>query len=252
MITPIVVAATKGGVTKTMTVRSLADALSERGVRVLVFDADPQQSLTWAVGAEFGADPLGDDQLILINEETEFAWWLRRGGVGLKSAADGQLHNLFARLFATRDADVMLIDTGAFEPRIVRAAIDTLARIGRGMVLTPMRPSTDDLGGFAGIYTLVQEANFRPVHRGLLSDVEAVYRETREIRSRVHADYPGVFYDVEIPHDARARDATGWRRTSALTNNPGGRSRAACAYRKLAQILQTELGIPSSADRSAS
>ena len=48
----LAVANQKGGVAKTTTVHSIADALVASGRRVLVVDLDPQASLTWAVGID--------------------------------------------------------------------------------------------------------------------------------------------------------------------------------------------------------
>ena len=48
----LAVANQKGGVAKTTTVHSIADALVANGRRVLVVDLDPQASLTWAVGID--------------------------------------------------------------------------------------------------------------------------------------------------------------------------------------------------------
>lgn len=244
---PIVVPSTKGGVAKSVTSRSLADAFGEQKkmdgspMTVLVIDADPQQSLTASVGVSYGTNPWGE-QPLTINGGTENQWWLQRGGTQLKYASVESLKDLFRYPIEEGGVDILLIDTGAFEPRIVQASLTVIKDLGQGLVISPIRPNTDDIPGFVGARSLVRAAG-TVHHRGLLCDVERAYSETQLVRERVHQDFPGEFYSLEIPHDARVKDATGWGRTSALTNDPRRRSKAAAAYRQLAGEISRQFAL---------
>lgn len=65
MATVVAVANQKGGVAKTTTVHTLAEALTERGKTVLMIDLDPQAFLTYASDSE--AESLG---ILTINALT--------------------------------------------------------------------------------------------------------------------------------------------------------------------------------------
>lgn len=65
MATVVAVANQKGGVAKTTTVHTLAEALTERGKTVLMIDLDPQAFLTYASDSE--AESIG---ILTINALT--------------------------------------------------------------------------------------------------------------------------------------------------------------------------------------
>lgn len=112
----IVVTAQKGGAAKTTTVRNLSVAASQEGMRVLLLDLDPQQSLR--------------------------SWWTSREGETPTMLDEDPTPQVLAATLKAIEShfDLVLIDTPPAAPvwlaDVLKAA---------DLALVPVRPSPDDL-----------------------------------------------------------------------------------------------------------
>lgn len=130
----ITVACSKGGSTKTTTAILLATAMTDAGLRVEVWDADPQGDASdWAFTAEEAGKPL-PFPVVLANRRT-------------------------VKRPVPPGVDYVLIDTGPHTPEVVQAAIDTA-----DFVIVPVIPSPRDMGR---VWTTLETVTHRP-HLALL------------------------------------------------------------------------------------
>lgn len=158
----------KGGGPKTATVRNVAVAAAEAGLRVGTLDTDPQGSLTF--------------------------WHGRRPDGVARIAHDHRLLGDIDRAPASADLDLLVIDTPTaleFFPEATAALFDAA-----DLVLVPVRPGPEDLVSMDGMLPYLR-ARRRPM-RLLLSQVHPRLRETADARAIV-ADM-GTLAPVEIPH----------------------------------------------------
>lgn len=241
----------KGGVAKTTTVHSLAEALIERDHDVLMVDLDPQACLTYAVGI----DP---EQL------------------------DTTLHDVFLGRAKAADA---IVDTEAADllPSsidLAGAEVHLLTKTGREFVLSrvlkPIKDNYDvvliDCGPSLGILTIngltAADGVVVPFqcetlsHRGVgqlletVDDVRSYTNEDLEVLGGVATMFDGrtrlarevleavpEVHGIEvlpppIPKSVRVAEAPGKGR-SVLRHAP--RSKAAIAYRELAETFEGRL-----------
>jgi chromosome partitioning protein len=242
----------KGGVAKTTTVHSLAEAFAERDRTVLMVDLDPQACLTYATG---------------VDPET----------------LDGSLHDLFAGR-ATAKEILVELDTG---PALLPSSIDLagaevhlLTKTGREFVLArALKKITGhydfvliDCGPSLGILTIngLTAAEFVAVpfqcetlsHRGVgqlletVADVRAYTNEQLTVLGGIATMFDGrtrlaneviqsvaTVHDIEvltppIPKSVRVAEAPG-RGRSVLRH--ARTSKPAEAYRELAGTIEERL-----------
>jgi chromosome partitioning protein len=247
----IAVANQKGGVAKTTTVHTLAEALSELGRRVLMVDLDPQACLTYATGQDPDALPVSMHDVFL-------------GRVGAEDI--------------TVDLDPVKLLPASID--LAGAEIHLLTKTGREFALAralkPLRDSFDyiliDCGPSLGILTInaLTAADYVAIpfqcetlsDRGVgqlletVGDVRGYTNEDLEVLGGIATIYDGrtrlarqVLADVEevhglevlsppIPKSVRVAEAPG-RGRSVLVH--ARNSKSAVAYRELAKTIEARL-----------
>ena len=246
----------KGGVTKTTSVANLGPALVERGLRVLLVDADAQANLTECFGAEEGPGSRLEDALVAPAPRRG---QVARRGLAERASADvpggvdilpcsEELADVVAELprqtgyeFALRDAvaplrelyDFILIDT---PPGL--GVMSGMALLAADSVVIPARPADLDVGGAAKVYDLIEESV-----RTLNPDLEilgVLIAQTQRrwvLRRDTHAaiqDQGMRALPVEVPFSVRVGAAPRLA-TPTFVLEPDGR--VAQAYRKLGEHL---------------
>lgn len=170
----LTIACSKGGCCKTTTTLMLATAMADAGLRVQVWDADPQGSATsWHAFAAEVDEPFPFD-VQPVNRPA------------LKRPVPPEI-------------DYVLIDTNPYEPAIAQAAIDTA-----DYVIVPTNPSPRDM---ERVWSTLETIPHRP-HRVLVcrADRQTIaFRETIEVLDTFDAPR----FETVIPQRTRLGSAGG-------------------------------------------
>lgn len=176
----ITIACSKGGSAKTTTAIMLAYAMAVAGLRVEVWDADPQGDATdWADLAEESGEAL-PFPVVLANRRTV-----------MRPVPQG--------------VDYVLIDTNPHTPDVVQAAIDSA-----DFIIVPVVPSPRDMGR---VWTTLETVTHRP-HLTLLCRADR--RETTPQETLDALDEGGApRFQVEVPKSVNlVKDSTGYPRST--------------------------------------
>lgn len=251
MGTVIAVANQKGGVAKTTTVHTLAEALTDRGHRVLMIDLDPQACLTYAT--DTNPDAL---------EETIHDVFLGRVAIGdvlmkrdgpdlLPSSIDlagSEVHLLTktGREFVLKRAladlkesyDIVLIDCG---PSLGILTVNALT--AADTVLIPFQAETlSDRGVGQLLETINDVRHYTNENLTVLGGVATMFDSRTNLSKRVLVDVQETHgltvIEPPIPRSVRVAEAPG-EGVSVLTH--ARRSRSAEAYRDLAANIEALL-----------
>ena len=228
----LTIATLKGGNAKTTTSLALAAVLAERGLSVVLVDADPQSTATMIFGMKPVADPWTAEPVELYLKELHAgSITLVRGGRPLRLAGDAQREAFFGR--EDIKADVMVIDTAPGEIELVDTAIQY-----SDLVLIPVEPSPLSLTGMTDVAALARRYEQQPQIRTVLTRVHKVRNATRELAERVERLLPGTLCQTMIPEDARVVDAPDFGLPVTLSDR---NCRASEAYRELVRELSPAL-----------
>lgn len=273
----------KGGVAKTSSVANLAAALSERGLRVLMVDVDPQASLTVVCGQYEAAGREKKNLWMLL--KSWLNWASDQQGIDPRSmvlhlpgycgadlipatldllAADQELLSRPGRELVLRaaltglkdDYDIILLDSRpalGLLPDNVAAAAD--------FVLIPMPAEEMAMQGLnlllQSIIVIKRLHNkdleilglFVPMFQGRLKHAQEILAELYRIADK--ARQFGVtltIFDTRVPRSTKVAEATK-RRRSVLDYAPD--SPGAQGYRQLAEELQRRIGLSPAAPKEA-
>lgn len=248
MASILAVANQKGGVGKTTTVVNLGAALAEKGLRVLLVDADAQHHLTLSIAEVPGPDqPTIYDVLFynvlspieaVIATSIANAWLmpansdLAAAEVRLQSLEQPQLRLRHALALILHQYDYVLIDT---PPTLGLLTINALT--AADAVLIPIECSYLALQGlkeFLDTYERVKHA-FNPsleICGILLTMHEARPLHTTEVSERLREAFPDLVFSTVIPRTIRFKEAPVVRQC-ILQYAP--ENRGAQAYRELAE-----------------
>ena len=251
MGTTVAFANQKGGVAKTTTVHSLAEALVERDHDVLMVDLDPQACLTYAAGVDPETLAASLHDVLLGRTKAADAIVETDSADLLPSSIDvagAEVHLLTktGREFVLSRAlkplksryDAVLVDCGpslgiltingltAAEAVVIPFQCETLSHRGVGQLLETVddvRSYTNDdlvvLGGVATMY-------------------DGRTRLAREVLESVTEIHGLDVLPPPIPKSVRVAEAPG-RGRSVLRNAP--HSKPAVAYRELAEVFEERL-----------
>jgi len=244
----IAVANQKGGVAKTTTVHTLAEALSERGTRVLMIDLDPQACLTFAADVEPDSLDITIHDVFLARNKASDILIERDGPDLLPSSIDlagSEIHLLTktGREFVLKRAiadvkenyDVVLIDCG---PSLGILTVNALT--AADTVIIPFQAETlSDRGVGQLIETIDDVRNYTNEDLSIMGGVATMYDSRTNLSKRVLEevqDRHGLkLIEPPIPRSVRVAEAPEVGR-SVLSH--AGTSKPAAAYRELAMTIE--------------
>lgn len=233
----IVVGCLKGGVTKTTTTLCLAAAIAETGLRVGIWDADPQASATRTLGlAPVAEDPCTAAPVPLAFDGIPVgSVTVVRGSRRLVAKGARPVEDFVAR--EDVDVDVAIIDTGPGHLDVFVAACSVA-----DIVIVPVDSSPDGYDGMVDVMDVVSHFPDPLPVRALLTRYRSARNMSGQIAELVEKRYPGLLLETIVPEDASMDKARVAQRPVVL-HIPG--CRAARAYREAAAEVMALLPQPS-------
>ncbi|MBW3601260.1 MAG: AAA family ATPase [Actinobacteria bacterium] len=252
----LVVANQKGGVGKTTTAISVAAALGELGVRVLLVDLDPQANATSGIGVRVSPDQPTVYEA-LIDEATAADVVVASGVANVDLApatlelagAEVELVTAFSREQRLRRAlepvrghyDLVLVDC---PPSLGLLTVNALSAGDR--VLVPIQCEYYALEGIGALRrnTELVRRNLNPsleVLGYVLTMLDTRTRLSQQVADEVRTHFGGLVFSTLVPRSVRLAEAPGFGQPITVFDT---RSRAAAAYRRLAGELLERLGGP--------
>ena len=248
MATIIAVANQKGGVAKTTTVHSLAEALTDLGKTVLMVDLDPQACLTYATGTNPEGLGLTIHDVFMDRASIGDVVIHREGAADLIPSsidlAGSEIHLLtktgreFVLKRAMKDIsnnyDIVMMDCG---PSLGILTINALT--AAHTVLIPFQAETlSDRGVGQLLETIGDVQGYTNEDLTVLGGVATMFDSRTRLGKKVLADVQEIHgltvIDPPIPRSVRVAEAPG-EGVSVLSH--ARRSRSAEAYRELASNL---------------
>lgn len=251
MTTVIAVANQKGGVAKTTTVHTIAEALSERGKKILMVDLDPQACLTYATDSRPDELEQTIHDVFLGRAKAADVLIERDGPDILPSSIDlagSEIHLLTktGREFVLKRAladvkdryDIVLIDCG---PSLGILTVNALT--AADSVLIPFQAETlSDRGVGQLLETIDDVRHYTNEDLVVLGGVATMFDSRTNLGKRVLLDivetHGLTVIEPPIPRSVRVAEAPG-EGVSVLQH--ARRSRAAEAYRDFAANFEAML-----------
>jgi len=247
----VAVANQKGGVAKTTTVHTLAEALTDLGKEVLMIDLDPQACLTYAADAEPDELDQTIHDVFLGRAEAADVMLEREGPDLLPSSIDlagSEIHLLTktGREFVLKRAladikdgyDIVLIDCG---PSLGILTVNALT--AADTVLIPFQAETlSDRGVGQLLETIDDVRHYTNENLEVLGGVATMFDSRTNLGKKVLIDITETHglnvIEPPIPRSVRVAEAPG-EGVSVLQH--ARHSRSAEAYRELAANLEKML-----------
>lgn len=246
----IALANQKGGVAKTTTVQSLAEAFADMGRAVLVVDLDPQACLSYAMGVD--TDPLPaslydvfmgtaklEETLIDLDTATLAPATIDLAGAEVHLLTKTGREFVLSRALRpiAEDYDYVLIDCG---PSLGILTINGLT--AADWVAIPFQAETLSHRGVGQLLETVEDVRmYTNPQLAVLGAIATVYDGRTRLAKEVLATLPEVYgipvLDPPIPKSVRVAEAPA-RGVSVLTH--ARRSKSAEAYRELAATIEAK------------
>jgi chromosome partitioning protein len=248
MATIVAVANQKGGVAKTTTVHTLAEALADLGNRVLMVDLDPQACLTFATGADPDALDITVHDVFMGRASVTDVIMNRDDAPDLVPSsidlAGSEIHLLtktgreFVLKRGLKDVaghyDIILLDCG---PSLGILTVNALT--AADTVVIPFQAETlSDRGVGQLLETIDDVRNYTNENLTVTGGIATMYDSRTKLGRRVVAQIEEIhgltLIEPPIPRSVRVAEAPG-EGASVLSHAWG--SRAAEAYREVAKNL---------------
>jgi chromosome partitioning protein len=251
MTSVIAVANQKGGVAKTTTVHTIAEALAERGKKILMIDLDPQACLTYATDSRPDALDVTIHDVFLGRVEVADVLLEREGPDIVPSSIDlagSEIHLLTktGREFVLKRAladikdryDIVLIDCG---PTLGILTVNALT--AADYVLIPFQAETlSDRGVGQLLDTIDDVRHYTNENLKILGGVATMFDSRTNLGKRVLVDVVDIhgltIIEPPIPRSVRVAEAPG-EGVSVLQHARS--SRSAKAYQEFAVNLEALL-----------
>lgn len=225
----------KGGTLKTSSVSAISHVISQTGLRVVMYDLDPQGDLTTRSGFQRVLDPFVSEPVPVQYEgERKLPLWLFRTGRTMEQATWEEISAHLDRM-EDLQPDVVILDTPPALGVITAAAAERSAMIWIGAYV-----GVESVERAQDVIAFAREVAPNAIFRILLTHVNAQTNLFRWAVDQCDQLYPNLRSKTFIPFEAAGAESALFRRPVTVS---APRSRSALAYCDVAADILRRLQI---------